>query len=380
MFLRQRRRPSRLPSATIGRQSAHRARSPARTTASASASRADSRRRTPTIWVLRGATGPRPAREGRHHVRRDGRIGGPAVRHACSRWRAGPHRRNAPPRRRTGPIRPRRSGAARPGSARRLLGVVLSGRRRGGCPRPMPVATTVTPDLAVRRVSPSRRRGCSGVGLRRRESPRRPRSPRAANCRLHPRSSSRIPSARYLLVDERRASARSRLLRTVLARRGEADPISRVPALMNRAHVGGIEVDQPGIVIRQAGARPPCRSTSRHLDAARSTSNVEHTSTAVVRNHDRVSPRRAKRLDALLGLRAPLRSLELEGCLTNADVARESARIFVDDRRQRRCRSATFARGDEHHVEPAQRVLELAVAFLVGRTPHAGIGARSRRP
>ena len=83
-------------------------------------------------------------------------------------------------------------------------------------------------------------------------------------------------------------------------------------------------------------------------------------------------------VDARVGLRAPLRPLELERQRDDADGERaELARDPRDDRRGAGAGAAALARGDEDHVAAAERGLDLVVRLLGGAAADLGIGARA---
>ena len=179
-------------------------------------------------------------------------------------------------------------------------------------------------------------------------------------------------SAGDLLVDQRRAErALGGFLRAVLAARGEADAHQGgARVLHDRAHVGEVEVDQPGHRDQVADtldalAQHVVGDLERIEHRRRAVQNLEE---AVVRDHDRRVARLAQQLHADVRLPAPLRSLELERRRDDPDCERaQLARDLRNDRRTTGAGTAALTRSDEHHVRSAQRMLQLVVA-LVRRT------------
>ena len=135
---------------------------------------------------------------------------------------------------------------------------------------------------------------------------------------------------------------------------------------------------RPGIVIRSQMPCTPWRRTSSAMRNA-STIDVERSSTSSRRSFGMtivVSHAARSSVDACVGLRAPLRPLELERQRDDADGERaELARDARDDRCGAGACSAALARGDEHHVAAAKRGLDLVVRLLCGAAADLRIGA-----
>ena len=135
---------------------------------------------------------------------------------------------------------------------------------------------------------------------------------------------------------------------------------------------------RPGIVIRSVMPCTPWRSTSSATLNA-SSIEVERSSTSSSRSFGMtivVSHAARSACTPCVGLRAPLRSLELERRRHDPDRERaEIARDLRDDRRGAGAGAAALARRDEHHVRAAQRVLQLVVALLGRAAADVGIGA-----
>ena len=184
-----------------------------------------------------------------------------------------------------------------------------------------------------------------------------------------PAIESRIPlRADQLCVDERGAQRALRGLDGAILAGREADPHQRrARALHDRADVGEIDVDQPGLgdqVADSLHALP--QHVVRDLEGVEHRrALVEHLEEALVRDHDHRVAGLAERVDARLRLRSALRALEAERHGHDADGQRaDLARDAGDDRGCARAGPPALAGGDEDHVRAAKRPLDLVVGLL----------------
>ena len=184
-----------------------------------------------------------------------------------------------------------------------------------------------------------------------------------------------------LRVDERRAQRALRSLsRAVLSGRVADSHERGAGVLHDRSDVGEVEVDEAG---GRDQVTDPLDALAQHVirDLERVDHRrraVEHLEESVVGDDDDGVAGGAQLVDAALGCGSPAGSLEPKRRRDDPD--REGSELACDSRYDR-CgpgtRAAALACGDEDHVRPAQRRLELVECLLGGRAPDARIGARA---
>ena len=162
---------------------------------------------------------------------------------------------------------------------------------------------------------------------------------------------------------------------------GVADPEqSRAGAADDRAHVGEVQVDEPG---QRDEVADPLHALAQQVVADlegvdHAGAALEHGHQAVVRDDDdRVGGRLEPLQPHLRGLGAPA-ALEAERAGHHGH--RQRAHLAGDLGHQRRAAgsgSATLARGDEDQVAAPQRPTDLLLALAHGLLPQVGVATRA---